>query len=372
MAEEDTGVRAEANPAMDEKCMRLALKLAAKGAGRTHPNPTVGSLVVKGKKIIGQGWHKGPGHPHAEIEALRMAGDAARGATLYVSLEPCAAHGRTPPCTEALLRAGIARVVYATSDPNPKMAGGGEWLRAHGVAVTGGVLADEADALNRPFLWAHRLGRPYVIAKAAISLDGKLATRRMHSRWISNAASRAHAHGLRAECHAILVGSGTFSKDNPSLTVRDAPLVGPPPLRVVYASRAPAFDPESNLLDGSAPARMYVSHESRAMADWQNAGLDVVRVDGIAAMLRHLAIDQRWQVLVEGGGGLHAAFFEEKLVDELVLYQAPILIGGSEAVSLWQGRGVDEVPQAPRLTDVQRRMLDEDQMIRGRLVYPGD
>jgi len=356
----------------DEACMRLAIRLAGKGIGHTHPNPAVGSLVVTGGKAVGQGWHKGPGQPHAEIEALTQAGERARGATLYVSMEPCAAKGRTPPCTEAILRAGIARVVFASSDPNPKMSGGGEWLKAHAVDVRAGVLEAEADAINRPFLYAHWFKRPYIIAKAAMSLDGKLATRRMHSQWISNEISRQHAHALRAECHAILIGSGTLKMDNASLTVRHVPMAGRPPLRVIFGSNAPPFRSEYKVADGSAPARMYVCHENRHMLDWQNAGVDVVRVDGIVPMLRHLVADHRWQLLLEGGGSLHASFLEAKLSDEIVLYQAPILIGGSDAISLWHGTGIDVIGSAPRLVDVQRRMLGEDQMIRGRIVYPED
>jgi len=356
----------------DETCMRLAIKLAAKGVGHTHPNPAVGSLVVANGKVIGQGWHKGAGKPHAEIEALQQAGESACGATLFVTLEPCAATGRTPPCTEAILRAGICRVVFASSDPNPQMSGGGAWLRAHGIGVTSGVLETEADALNRPFFYAHRFDRPYIIAKAAVSLDGKLATRGMHSQWISNEISRKHAHALRAECQAILIGSGTLKQDNASLTVRHVPLDGIPPLRVVFASNAPQFLSEYKIADGRAPARMYVCHDNQHVTDWQHAGVDVVRVTGILAMLRHLVAGQYWKLLIEGGGRLHASFLEAKLTDELVLYQAPILIGGSEAVGLWQGNGVDVVQHAPQLVDVQRTMLGEDQLIRGRVVYPED
>jgi len=354
----------------DEMFMRQAVALAAYGVGRTHPNPTVGAVIVADGEVAGEGWHRGPGRPHAEIEAMRMAGSRCSGATLYVTLEPCAASGRTPPCTEAILRVGIARVVYASSDPNPKMSGGGEWLREHGLAVTPNVLEAEADALNRPFLYAHRLGRPYIIAKAAMSLDGKLATRRMDSKWISNEISRKHAHALRAECHAVLVGSGTLNMDNPSLTVRHAPLEGRAPLRVMFGSHAPVFRTEYHLADGSVPSRLYVTHENRHMGDWQQAGVDVVRVDGIVPMLRHLVVDQRWQILLEGGGGLHAAFLEARLSDEMVLYQAPILIGGSDAIGLWQGRGVERVTEAPKLADVHRQMFGDDQMIRGRIVYP--
>ncbi|OIQ01759.1 MAG: riboflavin biosynthesis protein RibD [Zetaproteobacteria bacterium CG06_land_8_20_14_3_00_59_53] len=354
----------------DEIYMRQALALAANGAGRTHPNPTVGAVIVSEGVVAGEGWHRGPGRPHAEIEAINKAGDRCKGATLYVTLEPCAATGRTPPCTLGILKAGITRVVYASSDPNPKMSGGGIWLADRGISVTANILETEADALNRPFLYAHRLGRPYVIAKAAVSLDGKLATRRMHSQWISNEISRKHSHVLRAECHALLVGSGTLNMDNPSLTVRHAPLEGRPPLRVMFGSHAPAFRPDYNFADGEVPARLYVCHDNRHISDWQHAGVDVVRVDGIVPMLRHLVVDHRWQILLEGGGGLHAAFLEARLTDEMVLYQAPILIGGSDAVGLWQGTGVNRVDEAPRLVDVRRQMFGEDQMIRGRVVYP--
>jgi len=355
----------------DEIYMRQALFLAANGVGRTHPNPTVGAVIVSGGEVAGEGWHHGPGKPHAEVEAITMAGNRAAGSTLYVTLEPCSARGRTPPCTEAISRAGITRVVYASTDPNPKMSGGGAWLQGHGIKVTANVLEAEADELNRPFLYANRLGRPYVIAKAAMSLDGKLATRRMDSKWISGEISRKHAHALRAECDAILIGSGTLNADNPSLTVRDAPLVGGrAPLRVVFASRAPVLRPGCHLAEGPERARLYVCHDNQHVDDWVKAGVDVVKVDGIPLMLRHLAVDHRWQILLEGGGGLHAAFLEARITNEMVLYQAPILIGGGDAVGLWQGAGVDRVEDAPRLVDVQRKMLGEDQMIRGRVVYP--
>ena len=354
----------------DTVYMRQALTLASDAAGHTHPNPTVGAVIVSDDQVVGEGFHKGPGKPHAEIEAMAMAGNRAAGATLYVSLEPCAASGRTPPCTAAILKAGISRVVFASADPNPKMSGGAEWLQARGVKVTPHVLEAEADALNRPFLYAHRLGRPYVIGKAAISLDGKLSTRRMDSQWISGEESRKNAHALRARCHAILVGSGTLKIDNPSLTVRDAPLNGRVPLRVVYGSHAPAFRSDYHIADGEVPARLYVCHENGEVAKWQQAGVDVVKVDSIIMMLRHLVVDQRWQILLEGGGGLHAAFLEARLTDEMVLYQAPIFIGGNDAIALWQGTGIDYVKNAPRLVDVRRKILGEDQLIRGRVVYP--
>ena len=354
----------------DDKFMTRALNLAEKGVGKTHPNPAVGAVVVVDGDVVGEGWHEGPGEPHAEVVALEAAGSRARGGTLYVTLEPCASQGRTPPCTNAILRAGIWRVVYASSDPNPKMAGGGAVLEAHGVEVRANVLEKEADAINKTFFHFYRLDRSYITAKAAISLDGKLATHTKHSQWISNEASRKHAHRLRANSHAILIGAGTLEYDNPSLTVRDAPLSGEPPLRCVLCLETPMFQSGYNIADAAAPSRLYVRSENASAKDWRDAGVDVVCASSLIEILRHLADEGRWSVLLEGGGTLHAAFLEARLTDELALYQAPILIGGKNSVNFWHGEGVARVSDAPRLEDVKRRMLDGDQLIQGRVVYP--
>jgi len=354
----------------DERWMKRAILLAKKGVGTTHPNPRVGAVVVNHGVKVGEGWHERAGEPHAEVHALEKAGHKARGGTLYVSLEPCSAKGRTPPCTDAILRAGIWRVVYASSDPNPQMTGGGKLLEAHAVEVTGGVLADEADQLNGPFFHYIKTGRPYVIGKAAISLDGKLATYRHDSQWISGESSRKHAHGLRAEADAIIVGSGTLKYDNPSLTVRDAKVKGDPPLRVVIGMNTPPFFPDCKLLDGAAPTRMYVRTINDETAKWRDAGVQIGRAPNLITILKHLAQEGCLNVLLEGGGKLHAAFFEAQLTDELVLYQAPILIGGSEAVNLWHGRGVDQISQALKLDEIKRRKMGDDQMIRGKVIYP--
>ncbi len=350
--------------------MAHALALAKKGVGKTHPNPAVGAVVVAHGAIAGEGWHEEPGQAHAETVALEQAGPRACGGTLYVTLEPCAARGRTPPCTRAILHAGLERVVYASSDPNPKMAGGGGVLASRGVEVKANVLEKEADAINKGFLHFYRLGRPYITARAAISLDGKLATRQRHSQWISNETSRRHAHRLRANSHAILIGAGTLEHDNPSLTVRDVAPPGEPPLRCVICSKPPDFHPDYHIADGSAPSRLYVCGENDAARAWRDAGVEVVRADRLTGILRHLADEDRWSVLLEGGGALHASFLEARLTDELVLYQAPILIGGKDAVGFWQGTGVARVSGAPRLEDAKRCMLGGDQMIRGKVVYP--
>jgi len=361
---------AEADYIADEKFMTRALNLAEKGVGKTHPNPAVGAVVVVDGKVVGEGWHEGPSQPHAEVVALEAAGSCARGGTLYVTLEPCASQGRTPPCTNTILRAGIWRVVYASSDPNPKMAGGGAVLESHGVEVRTNVLEKEADAINKTFFHFYRLGRAYVTAKAAISLDGKLATHQRHSQWISNETSRRHAHQLRASNHAILIGAGTLEQDNPLLTVRDAPLSGEPPLRCVLCFETPIFQSGYNIADGAAPSRLYVRSESDAAKAWRDAGVEVVRAGSLIEVLKHLASEGRWSVLLEGGGTLHAAFLETHLTDELVIYQAPVLIGGKEAVGFWHGVGVVRVSDAPRLENVTRRILDGDQVIQGRVIYP--
>jgi diaminohydroxyphosphoribosylaminopyrimidine deaminase/5-amino-6-(5-phosphoribosylamino)uracil reductase len=350
--------------------MRRALALARRGIGTTHPNPRVGAVVVKDGVKLGEGWHAFPGGPHAEVEALRAAGDAARGATMYVSLEPCAAHGRTPPCTEAILDAGIRRLVYASADPNPQMSGGGQWLGNHGVEVRGGVLHADADALNRPFFHHLHHARPFVLAKAAMSLDGMLATRTHHSQWISGPESRKHAHRLRAESDAILVGAGTLERDNPSLTVRDAHALGRPPLRAIVAGRTPAFSGDYRILEGKAPTRLYVRERSLEASKWEAAGVEVVQAETLHQLLMHLGRDARLALLLEGGGRLHASFLEMRLTDEVVFYQAPILIGGHDAVNFWNGIGCSRLSQAPHVDVTERRMLGADQMIRGRVVYP--
>jgi len=362
----------ELERAHHEIFMRLAIKLAKRGVGSTHPNPRVGAVVVKNGLIVGEGWHEYPGGPHAEVMAIEKAGDKAKGATLYVTLEPCSAHGRTPACTDAVRNAGITRVLFASSDPNPKMAGGGKVLTASHIEVTGGFLAEEADTLNRPFFHNMRTGRPYVTAKAAISLDGKLATRTHHSQWISGEASRKHAQGIRAQVDAIVVGAGTLQFDNPSLTVRDVKVQGNTPLRVVLCFETPRFNPDSKLLTDDAPTRFYVRSTNEFTEQWRQAGVQIEKLGSLDAILKHLAEDGYLHLLLEGGGALHASFFEGRFTNELVLYQAPILIGGRDAISLWNGLGVERIDHAPHLADIKRSVLGDDVMIRGRVVYPED
>ena len=362
----------ELERAHHEIFMKQAIKLARRGIGSTHPNPRVGAVVVKNGLIVGEGWHEFPGGPHAEAMAIEKAGEKARDATLYVTLEPCAAHGRTPACTDAIRSSGIAHVIYASSDPNPKMAGGAKVLTASHIDVIGGFMAEEADKLNLPFFHYMRTGRPYVTAKAAISLDGKLATRTHNSQWISGEESRLHAQGIRAQVDAIVIGAGTLQFDNPSLTVRGIEVKGKPPLRVVLCFETPRFNPDSKLLSGDAATRFYVRSSNEHTEKWQQAGVEIEKLSSLDAILKHLAEDGYLHLLLEGGGYLHASFFEGKFTDELILYQAPILIGGRDAICLWNGLGVERVDDALHLADIKRRVLGSDVMIRGRVVYSDD
>ena len=355
----------------DERWMRRALRLARRGIGTTHPNPRVGCVIVKGGELVAEGWHERPGGPHAEAAALAKAGERARGATLYVNLEPCAAHGRTPPCTEAILRAGIARVVIGCRDPNPKMQGGAEVLAQAGVEVEIGVCAHEAERINRPFFRWVKMGRPWVLVKAAASLDGRLATRTGESRWITGERARAYAHRLRAEQDAILIGAGTLQADNPRLTVRGVRRRGPPPLRVVVAEEAPPFSAEWAIANQEAPTRLYVMRPSAKDEAWRGAGVEVVNAEDIHAMLAHLAEEGRLAVMVEGGGGLIGALLRAQLVDELALFLAPILIGG-DGVPLWRGEGASHLGEAPRLVEVTTRSLGSDLLVRGLVAYPNE
>ena len=349
--------------------MRLALAEAGKGLGNTHPNPAVGAVIVRDGQVLGKGFTQPAGGHHAEIQALKQAGNV-QGATLYVTLEPCAAEGRTPACTSAIIPSGITTVVYASSDPNPKMAGGAKVLQGAGIEVVAGVCKAEADMLNRPFFHYMQTGLPWVIAKAAVSLDGKMATRTMDSQWISGTESRRHAHGVRALCDAIVVGVGTLVHDNPSLTVRDATLPGKPPLRVVLGKQAPNMFDDCKLLSDKAPSRFYVIQDDANAEAWRHQGMDVIVVDDYTAAFKHLADDGCLQVLLEGGGKLHAACLEARVSNELLLYQAPLLIGGTDAMSFWHGKGIARMDEAVSVQNIQYERLGADVLIRGDIAYP--
>lgn len=329
--------------------MARALKLARRGLYTTDPNPRVGCVIVRDGDIVGEGWHARAGEPHAEVHALRAAGERARGATAYVTLEPCCHHGRTPPCTDALVQAGVARVVAAMPDPNPKVAAQGVAALAQaGIAVDVGVLQTEAEALNPGFLQRMRAGRPWVRVKLGASLDGRSAMASGESKWITGAAARADVQRLRARSSAILTGSGTVLADDPALTVR-LPGASRQPLRVVVDSRL-RIPPSAQLLAGGGPVLVATAVDTPVAAQLRARGVEIVplpsaagRVD-LPALMVELARREINEVLVEAGAALNGALLAAGLVDELVLYVAPILMGD-------RARGLFHLPGLEKLAD---------------------
>jgi len=352
--------------------MAVALRLAERGLGRVWPNPAVGCVVVRDGRIVGRGWTQPGGRPHAEVEALRRAGEAALGATAYVSLEPCAHYGRTPPCTMALLHAGIRRVVAAAPDPDPRVDGRGiAQLRQAGVEVTLGVLQAEAEALNAGFFLRCREGRPLVTLKLATSLDGRIATRTGASRWITGAEARARAHWLRATHDAVLIGSGTALADDPALTCRLDGLEVCSPVRVVLDGRL-RLPVDAELVRGARAMPTWVITRARPPAERAAALRDrgvlllKVEADGDGrpdprAALGALALRGITRVLVEGGAALAASLLRERLVDRLVWFQAPLLIGGDGRPAV-DGLGIAGMAEALRLGRGQELALAEDRV----------
>ncbi|WP_069814313.1 bifunctional diaminohydroxyphosphoribosylaminopyrimidine deaminase/5-amino-6-(5-phosphoribosylamino)uracil reductase RibD [Streptomyces sp. TP-A0874] len=351
--------------------MRRAIALAARGLGRTSPNPVVGCVVLDtAGRPVGEGYHQRAGGPHAEVNALRTAGERARGGTAVVTLEPCDHEGRTGPCTRALLTAGITRVVYAVPDPTPSAAGGAAALAAAGVDVVSGGLAAEAEEGNIAWLTALRLGRPFVLWKYAATLDGRIAAADGSSRWISSPQSRADVHRLRSEADAVLVGSGTARLDDPHLAVRapgrhTADLRQP--LRVVLDSEATAVNPDARVLDATAPTLVAVAEDSEAA---HLEGLtEVLRLprspDGrglrIPALLAALHRRGVRSVLLEGGPTLAGAFLAAEAIDRVVGYLAPVLLGsGASALG---DAGITSIGEAVRLDVIDTAPIGPDQRI---------
>jgi diaminohydroxyphosphoribosylaminopyrimidine deaminase/5-amino-6-(5-phosphoribosylamino)uracil reductase len=351
----------------DARFMRLALTLGRRGLGRVWPNPAVGCVIVAGGRIVGRGATAPGGRPHAETEALRMAGAVARGATAYVTLEPCAHHGHTPPCAEALIAAGIARVVTAIEDPDPRVSGRGHaLLRAAGVEVATGVLAAEAAADQRGFLTRVRHGRPMLTLKLATTLDGRIATASGESRWITSEAARMRVQLMRAASDAILVGGGTARADDPALTVR-LPGVAARPVRIVAARRLDL--PRGGVLWSGQGAPRWLIHgpsaPAEARAAWSGQGAELIEVaegqGGLdpRAMLAALGARGIGRVLCEGGGQFAAALLGAGLVDRLALFTAGCAIGadGRPAVG---PMGLARLADAPRLALIGHEALGGD------------
>ena len=355
--------------------MRAALAEAAKGIGRTSPNPAVGAVLVKDGQIVGRGYHRRAGAAHAEVVAIRRAGKRARGAELYTTLEPCNHYGRTPPCTSAILDAGVARVICALRDPNPIVNGRGiARLRRAGIPVFAGVLGAEAARLNRPYLKHMRSGLPWVTLKAAVTLDGKIATSRGDSRWVSTSQSRAEVHRLRDRVDAILVGSNTARLDNPRLTTRVGPK-GRNAIRVVLDARL-RLPLSLQLFRSPLAARTIVataeSTQTARAKRLLRRGIEVWLVPSrvgrldLLAVLRRLGKEGVVHLLVEGGAEVFGAFIDQGLADELLLFLAPKLVG-SGGLS-WTGRvDVKRMAEAVALEEVAISTRGQDALVRGLL-----
>ena len=357
----------------DEQMMARAISLARNGLGRTSPNPLVGAVIVRDGRIVAEGWHRKAGTPHAEIHALNMAGELARGATVYVSLEPCAHYGRTGPCAKALVEAGVSRVVVAMMDPNPKVAGKGiAILQEAGIQVTTGVLEQEARQLNEVFLKWMTTGLPFVALKTAMTLDGKIATAAGQSQWITNEASRYETHRLRDIYDGILVGINTALADNPSLTTRLKEYQGRNPVRIVVDSRARLPLTAKLVTDGAARTIVAVTEQAPAerVEALRSAGVEIIvagssnHVD-MQSLMEQLGAMKISSVLVEGGGSVNFSLLQAGLVDRVYAFIAPKLVGGRDALTPVEGEGFQELDRAVELENIQLRQLGSDVLLTG-------
>ena len=359
--------------------MRAALRLARRGLGRTAPNPPVGAVVLKNGAIVGRGFHAAAGQPHAEVEALREAGARAAGAELYVTLEPCAHHGRTPPCTKAIVEAGIGRVIYAVGDPDPRVAGKGDaQLRRAGVTTESGLLAAAAAELYEGYFKHRRVGQPLGVLKLACTLDGKVAARNGESKWITGERARAHVHRLRDVNDAVVVGVGTVLVDDPRLTTRRRG--GRDALRVIVDSRA-RTPSGANVVSEDSAAGCLVAATNAAprtrVEALREAGAEVVRLPACRGRVDLTAL---WQllgdrgclsVLVEGGPELAASTMVAGVIDKLLLFVAPTIIGDNEARPLFAGRGERRLADAQQVEIRRVRRFGPDLMIEAVPCSPG-
>lgn len=365
----------------DTAFMRFAIREAKKGLGRTSPNPVVGAVVVKDGRIVGKGYHHRAGTPHAEVHALNAAGSRTAGSCLYVTLEPCNHTGRTPPCTGAILASGITRVVIGMADPNPVVTGNGSgFLREHGVEVLSGVLEEECRRMNLPFIKHCTTGMPWVIVKAALSIDGRLATATGHSGWITGEKARAAVHRLRDRVDAIMIGSATAAADDPSLTARLPTERGHDPLRVVIDSEL-RMKADARMLcqKSKAPTWIFCADDLRDPKRGEKlaaCGAVIKKVtrleDGRLSLREVLAELGRCQinsVLVEGGGRIHSSLVNGGLADEAYFFHAPILLG-NDGIAALDGFGVRTVAEGIRLQGVEYRRYGDDMLLHGYFRQP--
>ena len=365
----------------DTLFMQQALELAARGRGFTSPNPMVGAVVVKGGRVVGQGFHHAAGEPHAEVNAIDDAGAEARDATIYVTLEPCNHVGRTPPCTEKILSAGIRKMVVAMADPNPGVKGGGTtYLRQKGLDVVSGVCEDAARQLNEVFIKFIRTQRPFVILKCAATLDGQIATRTGDSKWVTGELARQHVHAARHAVDAILVGAGTVRKDDPSLTTRLGNEKGRDPHRIILDTRL-SIPTHARLFRQESSARTYIAAGPPANDKGflerrdalQAAGALVLetplkdgRVD-LDALMGTLGKAGITSLLIEGGGQVVGSALSAGIVDKVMFFYAPKIMGGNDGVPICSGRGPDLMKDCTTLKDVRVERFGDDVLIEGYL-----
>ena len=361
----------------DEYYMARALKLAQRGRFTTHPNPNVGCVIVKDGEIVGEGYHQRAGEPHAEVHALRMAGEKAKGATAYVTLEPCSHHGRTPPCCDALIAAGVARVVASMQDPNPQVAGRGLYrLQQAGIDVSHGLMMSEAEQLNKGFLKRMRTGFPYIQLKLGASLDGRTAMASGESQWITSPQARRDVQLLRAQSHAILTSSATVLADDPMLNCRVEG--GVDPVRIICDSNL-RIPTESQIVKTASDIETIVACSQEALESerkqekirrLKEAGIQIIGTEGahgvnLVELMKKLGGQNIDSILLEGGGTLNASALEDGIVNKVYAYIAGKLIGGMDARSPVEGMGIDRMADAITLQNVEIEKLGDDFCIVG-------
>lgn len=362
----------------DASYMQMALDLAVQGRGCTSPNPMVGAVVVKNGVVVGQGYHQFAGGAHAEVHAIDAAGAAARDATLYVNLEPCNHSGRTPPCTHKIVAAGLRRVVIAMRDPNPQVAGGGaEFLESQGVETACGVCEEQARELNEVFIKYIRTGRPFVTAKCAATLDGRMAARTGDSKWVTGEESRAFVHELRHAVDAIMVGVGTIAADDPLLTTRLKGRPSKDPIRIILDTRlrtAPtarvvnhASEAETLLVVGKeapASARVRISAKGVRVIDGETRE-GLLDLDRLMDQLGRMGVTS---ILIEGGGRTLGSAFRAGIVDKVCFFYAPLLAGGDDGIPICRGAGAETMRDCIRLDRIRTRRFGDDVMIEGHVI----
>ncbi len=354
----------------DEFFIRMCLRLARRGTGQTNPNPMVGAVLVRDGKIIGSGFHRRFGSPHAEVEAIRSAHGSVDDATLYVNLEPCCHTGKTPPCTDAIISAGITRVICAMQDPNPQVSGNGfACLRNAGIDVQTGILETDARHVNEAFITYHEKKRPFVAIKFAASLDGKIATKTGDSKWITDEKARAFARSLRGGYQAVLVGINTILADNPHLGTR---IRGKrDPLRIILDSRLRIPLGANMLRDTNVLLITSKNADKEKMAQLTAMGIPLLQLNEtvmqVPTILSELYNRGVISILVEGGGGVLGSFTDAILIDKVYAFHSPVLIGGRSAVSAIEGEGSESIATAIRLTRIQRKIFTDSMLTIG---YP--